>query len=87
MVNREYYYFYKQTFMNTPDKKDRFKRLATARTNEILKKLRILSNCANRSAYEYSEEEINKIFVAIERAAKESKSKFYFPRHKDGFKL
>ena len=73
--------------MNTQDKKQRFKRLATTRTNEILKKIRILSNCSNRSAYEYSEEEINKIFTAIEHAAKESKSKFYFPNQRDGFKL
>lgn len=73
--------------MDKLDKKQRFKRLATTRTNEILNKLRILSNCANRSAYEYSEEEINKIFAAIDRSAKESRSKFYFPKQKNGFKL
>lgn len=73
--------------MNKEDKKQRFKRLAASRTNDILNKLRILGNCANRSAYEYSEEDINKIFIAVERAAKESRSKFYFPKHKDGFKL
>ena len=73
--------------MKIEDKKQRFKRLAAARTNDILNKLRVLSNCANRSAYEYSDEEINKIFSAIERATKESRSKFYFPKHKDGFKL
>jgi len=72
--------------MNTEDKKKRFKRLASSRTNDIIKKLRILSNCANRSAYEYSEEDIAKIFAAIEHALKESRSKFYFPR-KDGFQL
>ena len=73
--------------MKQSDKKDRFKRLATKRTAEILKKLRILGNCANRSAYDYSEEEIAKIFSAIERAAKDARSKFYFSRQGDNFKL
>lgn len=73
--------------MKIQDKEQRFKRLATSRTNEILEKLRILSNCANRSAYEYSKEDIDKIYNAIEHAIKESKSKFYFPSQKDGFKL
>lgn len=73
--------------MKEQEKKERFKRLAATRTNDILNKLRILGNCANRSAYEYSEEDINKIFSAIEKAAKESRSKFYFPNHRDGFKL
>lgn len=73
--------------MKKEEKKQRFKRLAATRTNDILNKLRILSNCANRSAYEYSEEEVAKIFSAIERAAKESRSKFYFPNQDDNFKL
>ena len=60
--------------------RSRFKRLATLRTNEVLKRLRILGNCANRQAYEYSEEDIDAIFSAIERKAKETKSKFQFPK-------
>lgn len=76
--------------MNTKisqNKRERFKRLAATRTNEVLKRVKILSNCANRSAYDYSEEEVVKIFTAIERAIKESKSKFYFPNQKINFKL
>jgi len=73
--------------MKEDEKIDRFKRLAAARTNEILKKLRILSNCANRSAYEYSAEDIEKIFTAIDKAVKQSRSKFYFPSRSDRFKL
>ena len=38
-------------------KKERFKRVATRRTNAVLKKLQILGHCANRSAYEYDAEE------------------------------
>lgn len=69
------------------NKRERFKRLAPTRTNEVLRRIKILSNCANRSAYDYNEEEISKIFSAIDKAVKESKSKFYFPNQKTNFKL
>lgn len=67
-------------------KRERFKRLAIYRTNEVLKKLKILGHCANRSAYSYNEKEINKIFSEIERKVKEVKSRFHFPEEKE-FKL
>jgi hypothetical protein len=73
--------------MKIEEKRERFKRLASSRTNEILKKLKILGNCSNRSAYEYSEEDVNKIFNALEKAMKESRSKFYYPSEKKGFRL
>jgi hypothetical protein len=60
--------------------RNRFKRLATLRTNQILKRLKILGNCANRQAYEYTEQDIEAIFSAIERKVKETKSKFQFPK-------
>lgn len=67
-------------------KRDRFKKLAVYRTNEVLKKLKVLGNCANRSAYEYTEEEINKIFSEIDRTVKETKGKFHFVKSRE-FKL
>ncbi len=71
---------------NKEQKRERFKRLASQRTNAVLKKLKVLSNCANRSAYDYTEEEINKIFSEIEKRVRETKSKFHFPKNKE-FKL
>ena len=68
------------------NKQDRFKRLATYRTNEVLRKLKVLGNCSNRSAYEYTEEEINKIFSEIEKAVRSTKAKFQFTRRTE-FKL
>ena len=65
---------------------ERFKRLATYRTNEVLRRLRTLGNCANRSAYEYNKEEVEKIFQAINQKLKETRSKFHFPKEKE-FKL
>ena len=60
--------------------RDRFKRLATLRTNEILRRLKILGNCANRQIYAYSEKDIEAIFSVIERKVKEVKTKFHFPK-------
>ena len=65
---------------------ERFKRLATHRTNEILKKLKILGNCSNRQIYSYSEKEVDTIFLVIEKKVKEIKMKFQFPNN-DKFKL
>jgi len=67
-------------------KRERFRRLGTQRTNSVLQRLKVLGNCSNRSAYEYSEEEINKIFLEIDRRVRETKVKFHFPKSKE-FKL
>ncbi len=70
--------------MNT--KRERFKRLAEQRTNAVLHKLKVLGNCSNRSAYEYGEEEIAKIFSTVEHMIRETKAKFHFPSQRK-FKL
>ena len=68
-------------------KRNRFLKLATYRTNEVLRKIRILGHCSNRSAYEYSEAEVNKIFSEIDRELKTVRSKFVFPSKKKKFSL
>ncbi len=65
---------------------DKFKRLATKRTNEILDRLEILGNCSNKKAYEYTDQEVDKIFKAIEKKIRETKAKFRGSR-KENFKL
>lgn len=57
-------------------KRDRFKRLAALRTNVVLKRIKVLSHCANKQAYEYSEEEVKKIFTAIESELRKARAKF-----------
>jgi hypothetical protein len=59
---------------------ERFRRLAATRTNEVLKRLKILGNCSNRQLYWYTEKDIEKIFSAIERRLKETRAKFHFDR-------
>lgn len=57
-------------------KRERFVRLAEARTNKILDMMKLLGNCSSTSNYEYTEEDVKKIFGAIERELKNTKAKF-----------
>jgi hypothetical protein len=70
------------------NKRERFEKIAVARTNRLLEGLRLLGNCANRNNYSYSEKDISKIFNAIESELKTTKSKFIRTnREKDIFTL
>ena len=68
-------------------KKEKFKRLAEARTNKIIDMLDLLGNCANKSNYEYTDDEVRVIFTAIENAVKVTKMKFTDKQKKNKFKL
>ena len=68
------------------DRSQRFKRLASLRTNSVLLRLKVLGNCANRQAYEYTEEDVKRIFSTIEEQLKVVKSRFHFHKDKQ-FKL
>ena len=57
-------------------KEDKFKRIATYRTNKILDDLRLLGNCSNVGSYYYTDTEVNKIFNAIETETKRIKYMF-----------
>jgi hypothetical protein len=65
-------------------KEEKFKRLASLRTQKVLDNIRILGNCSNKSLYAYTESEINKIFGTIERELKMTKEKF---KIKSGYKF
>lgn len=57
-------------------KHDIFLRLAEKRTNVVIDRIRILSNCANQYVYEYDEKDVRKIFVAIDEELRLAKLKF-----------
>jgi len=57
-------------------KTDIFLRLAKPRVEKVLKSLRILANCSNRSNYEYTQEQVDKICERINNATLEMASKF-----------
>lgn len=89
MLHKYESYLCKEVCMSkkTNPKRDRFERLGTYRTNEVLRKLKVLGNCGNRSAYDYTEEDVNKIFTEIERQLKDTRTKFHYPKCKSEFKL
>jgi hypothetical protein len=49
-------------------KEQKFQRLASYRTNVILDGLRKLGSLSNRNHYEYSEDEIRRVFDTVEAA-------------------
>ena len=69
------------------EKAERFKRVAEGRTNKIIVQIRLLGNCANRSNYEYSDEDIKKIFSAIENELKVTKAKYQSKAQNKKFEL
>lgn len=64
----------------TPKKKEskaeRFLRLATKRVSSILKSLRILGNCSKRNNYEYTSEQIEKMFESLQIALNNTEAQF-----------
>lgn len=59
-----------------PSKRDKFVELAEARVNKTLKDLQLIGNLSNRSAYEFSEADIRKIFGALQKGIDSAKSRF-----------
>lgn len=57
-------------------KRERFIRLAEARTNKIIDMMRLLGNCASKANYDYTDEDVRKIFIALEKELKNTKNKF-----------
>lgn len=57
-------------------KSELFIRLATKRVSSVLKTLRILGNCSNRSNYEYTNEQLESMFNTIHLALNNTEAKF-----------
>ena len=49
-------------------KREKFVRLAESRMNNVLKQLELLSNLSNTSAYEYSQNDVDKIIKSLKNA-------------------
>lgn len=64
-------------------KRERFIKIAENRTNKILETLRLLSNCSNKANYEYSKEDVDQIFNAIDKELKNTKNAYYGSEKKD----
>lgn len=58
------------------DKRDKFLRLAEKRTRVVLKKLQVLGNCSNTGSYEYTSDDVERIFGAIEDQVARIRARF-----------
>jgi hypothetical protein len=57
-------------------KKDRFKNVASRRVQKVLDDLESLSKCANKSTYEYTDEDVRKMMAAINNQVNLLKASF-----------
>jgi hypothetical protein len=57
-------------------KAESFERIASRRTADILKKLKLLGNLSNRNNYSYSDDQIKQMFSAIDRELKLARDRF-----------
>lgn len=61
---------------NEETKREKFVRIAEARTNKIINMIQLLGNCSNQSLYEYSQKDVNKIFNTIKTELDEAKKRY-----------
>ena len=57
-------------------KREKFTRIAVRRTNQVLDGLRRLVNLANSYAYDFDQDDVSKIFDAIEERVRLARTKF-----------
>lgn len=62
---------------NEEGRSTRFRRVASRRTDAVLRAIRVLGNCSNKSSYQYADEEVSKIFRAIDEQLRVTKAKFH----------
>lgn len=55
---------------------ERFKRLAEARVNRALNDIRLIGNLSNRNNYEFTGEEVDKIFRVLDTELKQARARF-----------
>ena len=62
--------------MKGETKEERFKRVVQKRVQNVLESLRRLSQCSNKRMYRWNEEQLKKIWAAIDQELKTCKSSF-----------
>lgn len=57
-------------------KREKFVRIAEARTNKIINMIQLLGNCSNQSQYDFTQKDVDKIFKAIQAELDEAKRRY-----------
>lgn len=72
--------------MKFENKREKFTRLAENRTNKVLKEIDLIGNLANKSNYEYNQEDVDKIIKALKKSVSDLENMFS-SKDKREFKL
>ena len=72
-----------------PEKRAKFVQLAQRRTNNAIRAIRVIGKLGNKSAYEYSEEDVKKIAGALSKEIEALRARMLTRASKDvvDFKL
>jgi hypothetical protein len=71
------------------DKRKKFVELVEARVNRSVRDIRLIGNLSNRNAYSYTEEDVRKVFRALQKELDAAKARFGGDgaSKEDGFRL
>lgn len=69
--------------MARDDDRAKFVKLASARVSKALKDIQLIGNLSNRSNYDYTDEDVARIFKALQDEISTCKRKFEHARKKD----
>ena len=58
------------------EKREKFVRLAEQRVNRALREIRLIGNLSNRTAYQSTDEDVKKIFRALQKELETAKARF-----------
>jgi hypothetical protein len=64
--------------------RDKFARLATKRVSKALKAIQLIGNLSNKSNYDYTPEDVQKIFKALQDELSLSRKKFELAQRRNG---
>ncbi|KTG18932.1 hypothetical protein AUR67_17410 [Pseudoalteromonas sp. XI10] len=56
--------------------REKFVELAEKRVSKTLKDIKLIGNLSNKSNYEYSEQDVKKIYSVLKKALEEMKARF-----------
>lgn len=58
------------------DKRGKFVQLIEARVNRAVRDIRLIGNLSNRSAYTYTDDDVRKVFRALQKEIDGAKARF-----------
>jgi hypothetical protein len=64
--------------------REKFARLATKRVSKALKAIQLIGNLSNKSNYDYTPQDVQKIFKALQDEVNLSRRKFELAQRRDG---